>query len=116
MKLYILKTCDSCRKAIQWLRQHGLPYEEIAIREQAPSVAELSLALQAADGEIRRLFNTSGQDYRSLNLKETLPGMKESEALQLLSRNGNLVKRPFLVTDRTAMAGFQEEHWIKQLL
>jgi arsenate reductase len=69
-------------------------------------------------GELKGLFNTSGQDYRALNLKETLPGLSEPQALALLSENGNLVKRPFAldVTNGIALVGFKEGEWQQALL
>ncbi|MFM2199350.1 MAG: hypothetical protein RLZZ505_2782 [Verrucomicrobiota bacterium] len=106
MKIYTLKTCDTCRKAVKWLRDNNTPFEEIAIRENPPTLPELRIALRSAGGDIRRLFNTSGQDYRSLHLKDSLPTMPESEALTLLASNGNLIKRPFLVSGEIAVAGF----------
>lgn len=115
MIIYTLKTCDTCRKAAKWLRENGIPYEEIPIREKPPMLPELHLALKNADGDIRKLFNTSGQDYRALNLKDTLPSMPESEALALLASNGNLIKRPFLVSGDLAMAGFDGPKWSSAL-
>lgn len=67
--------------------------------------------LKAYDGEVRKLFNTSGMDYRSLNMKEKLPDMSKQEAFQLLSENGNLVKRPFLLSDSLKAVGFKEADW-----
>ncbi len=116
MTIHTLKTCDTCRKALKWLRDNNIPFEEIAIREQPPSLPELRLALNSADGDIRKLFNTSGLDYRALNLKDKLPTMPESEALALLASNGNLIKRPFLVRNSTALAGFNETIWAENLL
>lgn len=116
LEIYTLKTCDSCRKAVKWLRDNNIPFEEIAIREQPPTLAELHLALKIADGDIRKLFNTSGLDYRALNLKDSLPTMPESEALALLASNGNLIKRPFLVRNTTALAGFNVTIWAENLL
>jgi arsenate reductase len=112
MKVHTLKTCDTCRKAVKWLRENGITFEEIAIREQPPTLAELRLALNSAGGDIRKLFNTSGQDYRALNLKESLPTMPEAVALQLLASNGNLIKRPFLVSRDRTMAGFDPAKWL----
>ncbi len=111
MTIYTLKTCDTCRKAVKWLRENGMSFKEIPIREQPPTLAELRLALFNAGGDIRKLFNTSSQDYRALNLKETLPTMPEAEALKLLASNGNLIKRPFLVHEATTLVGFNESTW-----
>ncbi|MCB1230919.1 MAG: arsenate reductase family protein [Verrucomicrobiae bacterium] len=115
MKLYTYAKCGTCRKAVKWLESRGIEVKEIPIRENPPSKAELKKMLGVLDGEIRKLFNTSGQDYRALNLKDTLPGMSEAEALNLLSGNGNLVKRPFFLTGDGGAVGFKEEEWRKLL-
>lgn len=106
MTIYTLKTCESCRKATKWLRESGIPFDEIPIREQPPSMAELEAGLKST-GDIRKLFNTSGRDYRSLNLKETLPTLTPGEALALLASNGNLIKRPFLNDGKDVRVGFK---------
>jgi arsenate reductase (glutaredoxin) len=116
VKLYLLANCDTCRRAVKWLRSRGIPFDEHAIREHPPSATELRAMLAAHDGEKRRLFNTSGRDYRELKLGERLPVMTESEAIALLGSNGNLVKRPFLIGDGVAMVGFDEDAWAKALL
>jgi len=111
MTIYTLKTCDSCRKATKWLRENKFIFNEIAIREQPPSLNELKSALTDLDGEIRKLFNTSGQDYSALNLKDKLPTLSEKDALALLTSNGNLIKRPFLTSKETTLVGFKESLW-----
>lgn len=116
MKIYQLANCDSCRRAVKWLRAHDIPFESRAIREQPPSAGELRTMLQARHGEVRRLFNTAGTDYREQKLGEKLPGMDEAEALGLLEANGNLVKRPFLIGDAVALVGFDEKEWESTLL
>jgi len=116
IRLYTLKTCESCRKAIKWLKQHDIPFEETAIRDQPPTTAELERALDDLDGDFRKHFNTSGQDYRALNLKEKIPGMSADEALILLNQNGNLIKRPFLISKQTTLIGFKPEVWENSLL
>lgn len=108
--IYTLKTCDSCRKATKFLRDHSIPFEEIPIRETPPSEAELLAALKST-GDIRKLFNTSGQDYRALGMKDMLPTLSDSDAVALLAGNGNLIKRPFLVTTDTILVGFDEAAW-----
>ncbi len=116
LEIYTLRTCDTCRKAVKWLRAKQIPFEEIPIREQPPSISELRLALEQNGGDIRKLFNTSGQEYRALNLKESLPTMPEAEALALLASNGNLIKRPFLLRASTTLVGFNEVIWAENIL
>jgi arsenate reductase len=113
--LYTLKNCDTCRQAAKWLAARSLSFEERAIRETPPTVAELKIMLAALGGERRRLFNTSGRDFRELKLGDKVDGMTEAEALQLLAGNGNLVKRPFLLTGKTGLVGFDGDEWHKAM-
>ena len=62
-------------------------------------------------GDLRKLFNMSGRDYKELGMKDRLQRMSEAEALDLLSKNGNLVKRPFLLTEEGGTVGFDEADW-----
>lgn len=111
LTLYTLSNCDTCRRATKWLRDRGITFVERAIRETPPSLPELETMRSAYLGELRPLFNTSGKDYRELGIAEKLPRLSEKEALELLSRNGNLVKRPFLIGEGVAKVGFNEEQW-----
>lgn len=115
MKLYTYSGCGTCRKAVKWLQSRGLDIAEIPIRERPPSVSDLKKMLAHLGGDRRRLFNTSGQDYRALNLKDRLPEMTDDEMFALLSKNGNLVKRPFLLTGSGGTTGFQEAEWDRLL-
>ncbi len=116
LKIYTLSNCDTCRKAVKWLRAHDLAFAEHAIRETPPTPAELRLMLAAQGGDLRRLFNTSGRDYRDQKLGEKLPRLSPAAALALLAANGNLVKRPFLIGDGVALTGFDEATWSETLL
>lgn len=111
MRVHTYAKCDTCRKAVKWLKARGIAYEEIPIREQPPSKADLRRMLEVYGGDLKRLFNTSGGDYRELKLGEKLSSMSETEALDLLAGNGNLVKRPFLLDREGGLVGFKETEW-----
>lgn len=111
MKVYTYKNCSTCRMATRWLSEKGIQFDERPIRETPPSKLELKQMLQFQNGELKRLFNVAGGDYRELKMKELLPKMDESEALKLLSGRGNLIKRPFLIGDRFGLVGFKEAEW-----
>ena len=111
VRIYEYKGCGTCRKALKWLEAKGIEFERIAIRERPPSKAELKRMLKAYEGNLRALFNSSGGDYRALNMKEKLPSLSKVEAIDLLAANGNLVKRPFVMTKDGGMVGFNEAEW-----
>ena len=115
-KIYEYKGCSTCQKALKFLNARKIAYEKKAIVDEPPSKAELKKMLemlQAKGGSIKNLFNTSGLVYREMKLGDKLPGMSESEALTLLSKNGKLVKRPFILTAKTGLVGFKEAEWKK---
>lgn len=113
--LYTLAQCSTCRDAVKWLRAHGVAFEERAIRETPPTLAELRAMLAVQGGEVRRLFNTSGLEYRAQKLADKLPTLSEAEALALLAGNGSLVKRPFLIGSGVALVGFKPQEWAAAL-
>lgn len=111
MKIYTYKNCGTCKKATKWLDAKGIAYEECPIRDTPPSVAELRQMLDYQNGELRKLFNTAGGDYRKMNMKEVLPTLSTDEAIELLASCGNLVKRPFVLGESFGLVGFKEDIW-----
>ena len=111
MKLYQYPNCSTCRKAVKFLQESGLEFESHVITETPPSIAELSTMLESYKGDIKKLFNTSGVQYRELDMKNRLPSMSTDEALELLSENGKLIKRPFLLSGERGIVGFKLELW-----
>lgn len=112
MKLYQYPKCSTCHKAVKFLNGKAIEFNSIDITEQPPKKVELKAMLASYDGDIRKLFNTSGVQYRELNMKEKLPSMSAKQAIDLLSENGKLIKRPFLLNaDRQGIVGFKEADW-----
>ena len=114
LKVYTYRKCSTCRKALDWLDEQAINYRELPVRESPPTRKDLKLALQTT-GNIRKILNTSSQDYRDLGLKDKLGTLSESEVFGLLQENGNLVKRPFVVADGQAFAGFKADEWSARL-
>ncbi|NBK26023.1 MAG: arsenate reductase family protein, partial [Spirochaetia bacterium] len=81
------------------------------IKLERPSKEELTSFYQRSGLELRRFFNTSGLLYRSMELKNKLGSLSEDEMLELLARDGMLVKRPLLVTETSVLVGFDEKKW-----
>ncbi len=107
--------CSTCQKAKAWLDKQGIPYEARDIKEDNPTQAELQDWHGRSGLPLKRLFNTSGLQYKALALKEKLPGMTQEEQFKLLSSDGMLVKRPILVGEDFALFGFKEADWAEKL-
>lgn len=103
--------CTTCQKAQKWLIQQGIEFEVRHIKEENPSEEELRTWWNKSGLPLKRFFNTSGLQYRALELKDKLPEMGEDEQLALLASDGMLVKRPVLVCENGVLVGFKEAEW-----
>ena len=107
--------CTTCQRARKWLDENGIGYELRDIKTERPTRDELAAWHRVSGLPLKRFFNTSGLLYKSMELKDRLPGMGEDEMLELLASDGMLVKRPLLVGDGIVLVGFREEEWTKRL-
>ena len=107
--------CTTCKKARKWLEDNGIAFDARHIKENNPTYEELKSWYEKSGLPLKKFFNTSGLQYRALELKDKLPAMTEEEQLRLLSTDGMLVKRPLVVTETAVLTGFKEADWEKLL-
>lgn len=108
--VYAYSGCGTCKKALQWLQARKIPAKILPIRETPPPREHLVKALAQVQ-DLKSLFNTSGGDYKELELKDKLGAMSRDEALDLLASRGNLIKRPFVQRGGRYLVGFREPAW-----
>lgn len=111
MKVLVYKKCSTCTKALKWLEEHQISYEERAIVDENPTYEELKEWYEKSGLPLKRFFNTSGMLYKEMQLKDKLKDMSEDEQLRLLATNGMLVKRPLLIGDDVVLTGFKQAEW-----
>jgi arsenate reductase len=120
LTVYSYSGCSTCRQALRFLKTNEVSHSVHEITEMPPSAAQLTKALAAVGGDLRKLFNTSGQQYRELGIAAKLKTMTPDEAIRLLASNGKLIKRPFAMwTERgvdKVLIGFKEDEWSSALL
>lgn len=107
----VYRKCTTCQKALKWLEENKIEYEERPIKEENPTAEELKEWYQKSGLPLKRFFNTSGNLYKELQLKDKLADMSEEEQIKLLATDGMLVKRPLLITDTYVCPGFKEADW-----
>lgn len=103
--------CTTCQKAKKWLDDNQIAYDLRDIKENNPSLAELTAWHKKSGLPLKKFFNTSGLLYKSMGLKEKLSSMSEEEQLQLLATDGMLVKRPLVIGEDFVLVGFKESEW-----
>lgn len=109
LTLYWYPKCGTCRKAKKWLDEHSITYDEIHIVENPPTKQQLTEIYQQSGLELKKFFNTSGQKYRELGLKDKVSSASENELLDLLASDGMLIKRPIVYDGTKVTVGFKEE-------
>jgi arsenate reductase (glutaredoxin) len=99
--------CQTCKKALRWLADHGVCADVRAIVLDPPTTEELEAWIPKSGKPVRKWLNTSGQSYRALD-KERVAGATDQEIVRWLARDGKLVKRPVVVTKKHVIVGFDE--------
>lgn len=115
MKVLVYRKCSTCQKALKWLDAHGISFEERAMVEEHPTYEKLKEWYEKSGMPLKKFFNTSGNLYKQMNLKDKLKEMSEEEQLKLLATDGMLVKRPLVIGDDFVLTGFREKEWIEAM-
>lgn len=113
IRVYEYSKCSTCRNALKFLDSNHVDYEKAPIVDTPPTKAELRKMLAFQGGNLKKLFNTSGEVYREMKIGAKLDSMSENDALDLLASNGKLIKRPFVLGDSIGLVGFKEDDWKK---
>ena len=108
--------CGTCQKAEKWHRANGIDYTYRPIKEENPTVEELSLWIDRSGLPINKFFNTSGLLYKENNMKDKVKRMSKEKLIKTLSENGLMVKRPILLFGEKVLVGFKEEEWVELFL
>jgi Spx/MgsR family transcriptional regulator len=109
LTIYEYPKCGTCRVAIKNLKSKDYELEAHNVFEAAPSADVLADLVKKSGLEAKKFFNTSGEAYKEMGLKDKLPGLSESEKIALLASNGRLIKRPVVTDGKTVTVGFKEE-------
>jgi len=112
---YSYLKCSTCRKAAKWLESRDFEYKLIDIVNTPPLVDYLNLALEQYSDDKKRIFNTRGKAFKTLNID--IYCLSREEIIKLLLSDGKLIKRPFLIYEgKKVILGFNEIEYAKQFI
>lgn len=109
------KKCTTCKGVQKLMDQKSLDYKIRDIKEDNPSKEELCLWLEKSGLDIGKFYNTSGVLYREMNLKDKRKTMSLEDQLDLLARDGMLVKRPILIMEDQVLVGPMVKKYLESL-
>ncbi|WP_042353916.1 arsenate reductase family protein [Bacillus rubiinfantis] len=116
LTFYWYPKCGTCRNAKKWFDTHNVSYEAIHIVDNPPTREQLKQFYQNSGLELKKFFNTSGQKYRELGIKDKIKTASEDELLDLLATDGMLLKRPIVTDGKQVTVGFKQEEFEKMWL
>ena len=108
LKVIEYPKCTTCKKAMKWLKDQDIAFEPVHIVEQPPTAEELKAFHELSGLPLKKFFNTSGNKYKELGLKDKLTDMTEQEQYKLLASDGMLIKRPIVTDGKKITLGFKE--------
>jgi len=111
---YSYLKCSTCRKAAKWLESKDFEFELHDIVKEPPIVDYLNLAFDQYSDDKKRIFNTRGKAFKSINID--IYSLPREEIIKLLLSDGNLIKRPFLFYEKKIILGFNEIEYAQQFM
>lgn len=112
LKMYGLKNCDTCRKAMKWLESEEIAFEFIDVRKDG--ITQADVAGWASSAGFEQLLNRRGTTWRGLSDADKAKG-EGKDAVALLAEHPALIKRPVFDRDGEIRVGFKdaEQAWLK---
>ena len=107
LKVYGLKNCDTCRKALNWLMSENIEHKFFDIRKDGFLEADLKRWLSALGH--KQLINRRGKSWGKIDplIQESL---NETTAASLVLSEPTLMKRPiFDDGKKLVICGFKNE-------
>ncbi len=103
VKLYGLKNCDTCRKALKALSAAGIAHEFVDVR--ADGVSHDQIAAWAKALGWQPLLNTKSATWRGLAEQDKVD-VDEAKAVALMAEHPTLMKRPVIEASGGASVGW----------
>lgn len=111
LTFYEYPKCTTCRRAKAELQGMEVEFEAIDLTVDTPKAEEIKAWMENSDFTIKNFFNTSGQVYRALGLKDKVDSLTADEAATILASDGMLIKRPVLVKDgKVLQLGYRKSY------
>ena len=102
-------TCATCRKARRFLEKRGFRLNYRDITKDRLSVAEIAKLIGSHDHE--DFLRPNSDIFRKKNMKENPPSRRE--AIGLMARNPELIRRPVVVAGGRVVIGYDENGMIR---
>ncbi|MDR9438776.1 MAG: arsenate reductase [Halomonas sp.] len=105
LTLYVIKNCDTCRKARKALDSKGIPYQVHDLREDGLSAPLLEHILHRVP--VMEVLNKRSTTWRQLDDEEKA-NIDANKARELMLAHPTLLRRPLLDTGDKILVGYRD--------
>ena len=105
MKILVLKTCDTCRRARTWLDGNGIAHEAHDVRTDGLTRETVERVVDAVGPE--RAVNRRSTTWRNLGAARETP-LTQDHAVDLIMGEPTLMKRPVFLREHDVLVGFDD--------
>jgi arsenate reductase len=106
MKVYSLKTCDTCRKAVKALKDAGQEFDLIDVRADGMETEEIARIVSAVGFE--KALNRRSTTWRALDAPDKA-GLDNVRAVTLIATHPTLMKRPAIMDGDKVTVGWDKD-------
>ena len=106
--LYGIPNCGTVKKATNWLKANNVPFEWHDYKKSGISADKVTEWLTQQPWE--KLINRAGTTWKKLSEQEKAAVTNNATAIELMTRQTSLIKRPILEIDGQIVAvGFDAD-------
>jgi arsenate reductase len=112
MKVYGIPNCNTVKKAITWLTEHGLSYEFHDFKKKGITIEKLNDWCDHFGWET--VLNKKGTTWKKLTLDEQARVIDQEAAVATMVLHTSSIKRPIVELDgKPILISFHEEAYVE---
>ena len=104
--IYTQSSCSSSRKALKWLKENNIAYNEKRITSQPLTLAEFKQILSMTEEGTDEIIATNSNDFK--NLKVDIEQLSIQQLYNLIQQHPRMLRSPILMDEKRIQIGYNE--------
>ena len=104
--IYTQSSCSSSRKALKWLKENNIAYNEKRITSQPLTLAEFKQILSMTEEGTDEIIATNSNDFK--NLKVDIDQLSIQQLYNLIQQHPRMLRSPILMDEKRIQIGYNE--------
>ncbi|MCM3388886.1 transcriptional regulator Spx [Ureibacillus chungkukjangi] len=104
--IYTQSSCSSSRKAIKWLKENEINFNEKRITSQPLTLAEFKNILRMTEDGTDEIIATNSNDFKNLNID--IDQLSIQDLYNLIQQYPRMLRSPILLDEKRIQVGYNE--------